>query len=216
MSNQRDNEEVKIFQEYLRIESVQPDVDYSDCVSFLEKQAAELNLPFNVYYPGGLTKPVALISWIGSYPSLPSILLNSHMDVVPVFAEFWTHPPFGACIDEEGRIVARGTQDMKSVGMQYLAAVRYLKGNGTTFKRSIHMLFCPDEEVGGFKGMKEFVKTKDFETLNVGCALDEGGPSPTNIVPLYYGERFIWGEFSGKSTLRLLKTCLKLHSSFKL
>ncbi|KAL5278505.1 ACY1.2 family protein [Megaselia abdita] len=195
MSKLRDNKEVEIFQEYLRIASVHPDVDYTDCVSFLKNQAAALNLPVKVVYPGGPTKPIVLISWVGSDPSLPSILLNSHMDVVPVFPEHWTYPPFEAHIDKDGKIFARGTQDMKSVGMQYLAVVRHFKNQGIHFKRSIHILFCPDEEIGGFKGMKEFVKTKDFESLNVGCALDEGGPSPTNILPLHYGERYIWGRF---------------------
>ena len=29
--------------------------------------------------------PVVVMSWLGSNPSLQSIMLNSHMDVVPVF-----------------------------------------------------------------------------------------------------------------------------------
>lgn len=65
------------------------------------------------------------------------------MDVVPVYEEHWTHPPFGAEIDAEGRIFARGTQDMKSVGMQYLGAIRALKASGTRLKRTIHVIFVP-------------------------------------------------------------------------
>lgn len=65
------------------------------------------------------------------------------MDVVPVFEDKWTYPPFGADIDSEGRIYARGSQDMKCVGVQYLAAVRALKKEGVTFKRTIHMIFVP-------------------------------------------------------------------------
>jgi aminoacylase len=30
-------------------------------------------------------KPIVVLTWMGQDPSLPSILLNSHMDVVPVF-----------------------------------------------------------------------------------------------------------------------------------
>lgn len=30
-------------------------------------------------------KPVVVMTWEGSQPTLPSVLLNSHMDVVPVF-----------------------------------------------------------------------------------------------------------------------------------
>lgn len=44
---------------------------------------------------------------------------------------------------ENGKIYARGTQDMKSVGIQYLEAVRYLKEEGQRFKRTIHLSFVP-------------------------------------------------------------------------
>lgn len=65
------------------------------------------------------------------------------MDVVPVFEDQWTHPPFSAHIDSTGRIFARGSQDMKSVGVQYLAAIRALKKDGVTLKRTIHVIFVP-------------------------------------------------------------------------
>lgn len=90
------------------------------------------------------------------------------MDVVAVSEEFWSYPPFGAEIDDEGRIFARGTQDMKSVGMQYLAAIRALKNDGVRLKRSVHIVFTPDEEIGGYRGMAKFVPTTDFAALNVG------------------------------------------------
>lgn len=58
-------------------------------------------------------------------------------------AMFRTYPPFGANIDSEGRIFARGSQDMKCVGVQYLAAIRALKKEGVTLKRTIHIIFVP-------------------------------------------------------------------------
>lgn len=84
-----------------------------------------------------------MITWQGTEPTLPSIVLNSHMDVVPVFEDKWTHPPFSAHIDAEGRIFARGSQDMKCVGVQYLAAIRALKKDGVTLKRTLHIMFVP-------------------------------------------------------------------------
>lgn len=84
-----------------------------------------------------------MITWLGTDTSLPSIVLNSHMDVVPVFEEFWKHSPFAAEIDEIGRIYARGAQDMKSVGMQYLGAIKSLKDKGIQLKRTIHVVYVP-------------------------------------------------------------------------
>ena len=53
------------------------------------------------------------MTWKGSNPELGSILLNSHIDVVPVFPDKWDHPPFSAHKTDDGWIYGRGTQDMK-------------------------------------------------------------------------------------------------------
>lgn len=146
-----------------------------------------------VYHPVNDKNPIIVLTWVGSQPNLPSIILNSHMDVVPVFPEHWTHPPFGADMDDDGKIFARGSQDMKSVGIQYLAAIRALKRDGVKqFKRTIHITFVPDEEVGGYLGMMAFVKSNEFKAMNVGFSLDEGIASPTEEFSVFYAERSIW------------------------
>lgn len=78
------------------------------------------------------------MTWEGSEPALPSLLLNSHTDVVPVFPECWKHDPFAAVKEDNGDIYGRGTQDMKSVGIQHLEAVRILKESGARLKRTVH------------------------------------------------------------------------------
>lgn len=179
------------FREYLRIPSVQPNINYDECVKFLEKQAESLGLPVKVHSPVP-GKPIVIITWVGLEPEQQSILLNSHMDVVPVFADKWTHDPFGAEKDENGNIYARGAQDMKCVGIQYLETIRRYLNEGKRCKRTIHVSFVPDEEIGGYDGMSLFVTTDMFKKLNVGCALDEGIASPTEAFALFNGERTIW------------------------
>lgn len=95
-------------------------------------------------------------------------------------------------MDEKGNIYARGSQDMKCVGIQYLEAIRRMKQAGEHLKRTIHVSFVPDEEIGGILGMKDFVHTKDFQALNVGFALDEGVACPEEQFYMFYGERSIW------------------------
>ncbi|XP_066992674.2 aminoacylase-1A [Anabrus simplex] len=186
-----EDEAVSNFREYLRIPSVQPDVNYDSCVTFLKDQAKRLGLSFRVYHVTP-RKPIVILTWEGMQPMLPSVLLNSHMDVVPVFPEKWTHPPFSAYKDENGRIYARGSQDMKCVGIQYLEAVHRLRNAGIRLHRTVHISFVPDEEIGGKEGMKKFVHTSEFMELNVGFALDEGMANPTEEFLLFYGERCIW------------------------
>ncbi|XP_050348680.1 aminoacylase-1-like [Nymphalis io] len=181
---------VKNLQEYLRIRTVHPNVNYDECIAYLKRQATSLNLPVTVYeiIP---KKPILIMTWEGLEPNLPSILLNSHMDVVPVFEKSWTYPPFEARIVDDV-IYARGVQDMKSVGIQYIEAIRRLKNNDIKLKRTVHLSFVPDEEVGGREGLGTFVKTEHFKKLNVGFALDEGLACSEDYFVAYNGERSIW------------------------
>lgn len=183
-----DKDAVANFINYLKIKAVHPNPDYGESVRYLKEQAQGLDLPCRVIE---IVKdnPIVIITWYGTDPSLPAVLLNSHMDVVPVFPEFWKYDPFSAHKDEKGDIYARGTQDMKCVGIQHIEAIRRLKAEGKRMLRTIHMSFIPDEEVGGHKGMEKFVNHDEFKKMNVGFALDEGLANPTDAYTVYYGER---------------------------
>uniref|UniRef100_A0A8C9FJ78 N-acyl-aliphatic-L-amino acid amidohydrolase n=1 Tax=Pavo cristatus TaxID=9049 RepID=A0A8C9FJ78_PAVCR len=215
-----ENPSVTLFREYLRINTVHPKPDYDAAVQFLERVGTDLGLvcqkvevsgaapglvPSYHSTAGGqiLSPPphgwqevpgrvVLVLTWPGTNPHLRSILLNSHTDVVPVFEEHWTYPPFEAVKDSQGNIYARGAQDMKCVSIQYLEAIRRLKAEGKSFARTIHLSFVPDEEVGGYKGMVMFLQRPEFKALNVGFALDEGLASPSDTYSVFYGEKSPW------------------------
>ncbi|KAK9874878.1 hypothetical protein WA026_005690 [Henosepilachna vigintioctopunctata] len=184
-----DNIALENFKEYLQIPSVHPDIDYSDCVKFLTKIAEDLQLPIRVI---NVTpkNPVVVLTWKGTNPELPTILLNSHMDVVEVSEKDWKHKPFGAEI-EDGKIYARGAQDMKSVGIQYLEAIRRMKLQNITCLRTVHVCFVPEEEVGK-EGMELFVNTEEFKKMNVGLCLDESCGNETEKFIFLYGEKSCW------------------------
>ena len=55
-----------------------------ECVTFIIKQAKSLDLSVKVFEISP-KKPVLVITWEGTEPEKSSILLNGHMDVVPVF-----------------------------------------------------------------------------------------------------------------------------------
>ncbi|KAL0785684.1 hypothetical protein Bca101_001930 [Brassica carinata] len=177
------------FQDYLRINTVQPNPDYYAAANFIKLQAQSISLQYqSIEFVQG--KPIVLLKWAGSDPSLPAILLNSHVDVVPFEAEKWDHPPLGAEIDEDGRIYARGTQDMKSVGMQYLEAIRKLVASGYKPLRSVYVTFVPDEEIGGADGVGRFVESEIFKSLSIAVVLDEGRKYLNYRV--FNGERIPW------------------------
>ncbi|GAB2267699.1 hypothetical protein Dimus_002682 [Dionaea muscipula] len=196
-SHQTQNEDldnpITRFQQYLRIKTAHPDPDYSAAVSFLQSQANSIsNLHSRTLYltPG---KPILLLTWPGSNPSLPSILLNSHIDSVPAESEKWLHPPFSAVRTPDGKIFARGAQDDKCIGVQSLEAIRNLREQDDfTPVRTVHVVYVPDEEIGGYDGAAKFVESKEFEELNVGFVLDEGQASPTDEFRVFYADRSPW------------------------
>jgi len=181
------------FREYIKIKSVHPDPDYDGAVTFLKQYAKELQLKCQTVKVGKDQLEVVLLSLEGTDPALKSIVLNSHTDVVPVYPEHWKYDAFAAHKDENGNIYGRGTQDMKCVGIQYLETIRKLVlERKLKFRRTIYLLFVPDEEVGGVKGMKSFMQTELFKTLNIGFVLDEGLANPNNKYSVFYGERTPW------------------------
>nr|CCA15831.1 aminoacylase1 putative [Albugo laibachii Nc14] len=134
-------------------------------------------------------------TWKGSNSSLPCIILNSHYDVVPAVREKWDLDPFQPKVLGDGHIYGRGTQDMKSVCIQYVEAIRRLKTQDESFtpERDIHLLFVPDEEIGGADGMNVFLQSEDFKRLQpIACVFDEGLANPEKAYTVFYGERVPW------------------------
>ncbi|CAN8064180.1 unnamed protein product [Agarophyton chilense] len=183
-------------QEYLRIRTDHPNPSYLEAQYFLNRTVASLipNASFSAHnFVQG--KPVILIRIDGTNPQLPSLLLNSHTDVVPSEDSEWEWPPYAARTvfkDGELRVYARGSQDMKSVGMQYIEALAELLRTDWRPKRTIFISFVPDEEIGGRDGMGKLVDSVLFQRMNVGVALDEGLPRYDGNFSCYYGERQTW------------------------
>ncbi|CAA92446.2 N-acyl-aliphatic-L-amino acid amidohydrolase [Caenorhabditis elegans] len=180
------------FREYLRVNTEQPNPNYAACRDFLFKYADELGIARrSIETAPGVFLVIMTIP--GSQPELPSIMLYSHTDVVPTFREHWTHDPYSAFKDEDGNIFARGAQDMKCVGVQQMEALRNLFAQGIRqWKRTIHLVWGPDEEIFGINGMKGFAKTDEFKKLNLGFSLDEGMPSDDDVYKVFYAERVAW------------------------
>jgi len=108
------------FQEYLRINTAHPNPNYYEAADFILSQARALSLESQTI-EFVKNKPLILLKWPGKDPNLPSVLLNSHTDVVPVEVDKWVYPPFGAQIDSHGNIYARGSQVSTSIKLGSLS-----------------------------------------------------------------------------------------------
>ncbi|MCO5611710.1 hypothetical protein L7F22_065968 [Adiantum nelumboides] len=106
--------------------------------------------------------------------------------------EEWRHDPFEAVMEENGGIYARGAQDTKCIGIQYLEAIKNLKSEGFQPVRTVHISFVSDKEVGGSDGFAKLISSSFFESLNVGVALDEGLASDAEAYRVSNAERSPW------------------------
>lgn len=166
---------INFLQQYLRINTSYPTYDYDRVIDLFIQQAGRDGFATRkIVLDSGL--PVLVITITGRDSSLPALMLNHRMDVVPATGEAWIADPFAGAIMNKV-IIGRGTQDMKGVGVAHYMAAREVYKNLGTPERTIHIVLVPHEEVGGFLGTKQFVEHPLFTSLNIGYVLDEGQPS---------------------------------------
>ena len=121
----------------------------------------------------------------GTDPDAGALIVHAHLDVVPVNAADWTHPPFGAEI-ADGLLYGRGAVDMKNYAGVILALARHFARSGIRPRRDLIFAFLADEESGGVWGASWLVDNRAELFAGATEAISEvGGFS----VPLAEGRR---------------------------
>lgn len=87
----------------------------------------------------------------------PVLIVNGHLDVVPVNAAAWTHSPFDPHL-EEGRLYGRGTADMKGGIAAAICALDTLERAGVAPACDLVFHFVADEERGGRVGTQALLE----------------------------------------------------------
>jgi aminoacylase len=188
---------VETLQKYLQINTAQPNPQYRKAVRFIRQLCKQVGLDSFQQFSFRRGRLGAVCSLQGRESHLGAVVLSSHIDVVPAEPADWRlASPFSAAI-VNGSVVARGSQDMKTQGVQYLEALRRLKASASEkrpLRRTVHVLFVPDEEVGGHTGMALLVNASLWrDSLRPAVLIDECLPEPrTGVYKLCYGERQPW------------------------
>lgn len=114
----------------------------------------------------------------------PTMLWNSHLDVVPVGEEAsWTIPPFTGQIQNE-RLYGRGACDIKGGVAAQIIAARALAQSGLPLRGTLIVTEVADEEVGGRLGSQRIASRSDIHpdavlvaepTSNQVCIGERGG-----------------------------------------
>jgi succinyl-diaminopimelate desuccinylase len=82
-----------------------------------------------------------------------TLIVNGHLDVVPIDPSAWTHDPFGAEIVGD-RMYGRGTTDMKGGIAAAICALNALQRSGRRPTCDVVFHLVADEERGGVLGAK--------------------------------------------------------------
>jgi acetylornithine deacetylase len=94
-------------------------------------------------------RPNVAARWPGAGDGGRSLVLQSHVDVVPATPEGrWVHPPWGGEI-ADGRMWGRGAADMKSGIAAMVYAVRALRAAGAHLRGDLSLVTVIEEECTG-------------------------------------------------------------------
>ena len=168
-----DKRAVALLQEYIRIPSINPPADTRAAATFLTRELESAGFQVNRFQPDASGCVNLLTRLEGRDRTAKTLVLMTHMDVVPVDAKAWSMDPFGGEI-KDGYIWGRGALDMKGIGIQQLMALVQMKKLGIVPPRDIVFAATCDEETGGAHGVKWLV-ANHWDKLNPAFVMDEGG-----------------------------------------
>lgn len=134
----------------VRCDTSNPPGDESAVLPVLGAELESLGCEVEVFRSAA-GRPSLLGRYLPPGRELPVLLINGHIDVVPAHAPDWSVPPFEPVV-RNGRIVGRGTADMKGGIAAALEGLRACLESGETPAAEVHFHLVADEETGGAEG----------------------------------------------------------------
>ncbi len=115
---------------------------------------------------------------VGERSDLQALLVQAHLDTVPVESSEWSVGPFSGEI-ADGYIWGRGAVDMKNAIAMTLASLTRMRERGEVPLRDLLLVFTADEEQGGIHGAKYLVN--EHADLFEGCGVSIGEVGGFNL-----------------------------------
>jgi acetylornithine deacetylase/succinyl-diaminopimelate desuccinylase-like protein len=170
---------VELFKELLRIDTTNPPGNERAAAELLEARLTGAGVETKIFIsPGGRA---SVVGRIPANSKEPALVLLSHLDVVGVEADKWSHDPFGA-EEADGCIWGRGALDMKGIVAMHVVAAVKLAQSGIEPTRDVIIVAVADEEAGGTEGAAWLV---DEHPEAVGFSTE--GPPPEVVGEGAYG-----------------------------
>lgn len=150
---------VELARELIRTPTVNPPGDVTEAAFVGTRYLAEAG--FTVELDAAEPTKPNVIARYGTRPG-PTLLWNSHLDVVPIGEETaWSVPPFEGIV-QDGRLYGRGACDVKGGVAAQLVAAAALVRSGIPLHGSLIVTEVADEEVGGRLGAARIADREDL------------------------------------------------------
>lgn len=124
--------------------------DTRPAMSIVQDYFLQLQIPFSI-----LVKEVTmpnLVTSINSSRDDKKLLLNGHLDFLPVEnSDLWEHEPFSGSV-ADGKIYGRGAADMKAGDVAMMVAYAYLYSHRKRLDGQLALMLVSDEETGWGRG----------------------------------------------------------------
>ncbi|HEX3780266.1 MAG TPA: M20/M25/M40 family metallo-hydrolase [Pseudonocardiaceae bacterium] len=120
----------------------------------------------------------------GSDPTLPAVLVQGHLDVVPAEASEWSFAPFSGEV-RDGYVLGRGATDMKDTVASVLTTVHRWAAEGRQPRRDVVLAFVADEEDKGEDGAHWLVERHRDYFTGIAAAIGESGGFTHNVGDLH-------------------------------
>ena len=191
------DELLKLCSDLIRIPSVNPPGDVEEIVKYICDYLAKNNVSYEVLRPTPGTPDIVAIY---GKPTGKKLILNGHCDVVPIGdRERWAFDPFSGEI-RDGKILGRGTSDMKCGLAGLIFAMCLLAKNNIDIDGEIILTVVPDEETFGDWGTKWL--TESGTVKGDACIIGE----PTGYFNCEIGQK-------GNASFRLIAEGTPAHGS---
>jgi acetylornithine deacetylase/succinyl-diaminopimelate desuccinylase-like protein len=166
-------EATDLLSKYIQINTTNPPGNEIEAARMLKEKFLTDGIPATTWEPQhGRGIVAARLRGIGKHTK--SIILLSHMDVVPANPKEWEVPPFSGTV-KDGKIWGRGSIDDKGPGVIELMAMLAIKRAGILLNRDVLFVATGDEEAGGRGGAGWFVDHEATVFSDAGYLLNEGG-----------------------------------------
>jgi len=169
--NEVKDEVVTLLSDLIRINTTNPPGNETPAAKFLAEKLGEDGLDCDVVESSEGRGSV--ITRIKGEDGKRSLLLLSHLDVVPTAPKEWSVDPFSGMV-KDGFVWGRGALDCKDLVAMEAIVMKLLVRNRVKPKGDIIFAATADEERGGDAGVRWLVK-KHLDKIRAEYVINEGG-----------------------------------------